>query len=284
MTNNHAFKKILLTALSIVSPLLGQTWYVTSIYPFKLILNPLLAGKGSIMALLPPGASPHTFEIKPSEARAIANARALIIGGANLDDWAAGSSPENLINLQLLIPDSLKIYLDDQKETVDPHFWTDPLTVRAMLSSLTEKLCRLDQQNCSRIRSNSGKFASILTSLDSDIRNQLSSITNRSIMISHPFFNYFLKRYGLNTVGIIETVPGKEPGPREISGLIAAGRANKIRAVYVHSRHEERSASVIADALDIPLVRLDPIGNPQEINDYSELIIYNVKRIVETQR
>jgi zinc transport system substrate-binding protein len=284
MKSKSVIKKILLYTLTIASTLCGQTGYVTSIYPFKLILNPLLGGRDSITTLLPPGASPHTFEIKPSDARAIANARALIIGGANLDDWTTGSFPEKLINLQLLIPDSLKMYLDDKKETVNPHFWTDPLTVRAMLHMLTEKLCNLDPQNCKRIMSNSGTFSSMLSGLDTDIRMQLRSVGNRSMMISHPFFNYFLKRYGLDLVGVIETVPGKEPGPREISELIRAGRTNKIRAVYVHSGHEERSATVIADALGIPLVRLDPIGDPQKIRDYAELIRYNVNLIVKAQQ
>ena len=263
------------------SILIAQNHYTTTIYPFKTIIGPLLPASDKIAALLPPGASPHTFEIKPSDARAVADARAFIIGGANLDDWALSAPSENLINLQRMIPDSSILYLDSQKNTVDPHFWTDPLTVYAMLDKITARLCEVDPRNCAIFRQNQHFFAAELRELHKEIKTQMRTIKNQNVMISHPFFSYFLKRYGLNLIGVIEAVPGKEPGPREISRLIEAGRQDNIRAVLVHGRHEERSATVVANALDVPVVRLDPIGSPELTPTYADLMYLNVERMME---
>ncbi len=259
----------------------AQNDYITTIHPFTTIIKPLLPASEGITALLPAGASPHTFEMRPSDARSIANARALIFGGANLDDWAVSVYAKNRIDLISLIPDSLRVYLDEEKKITDPHFWTDPLTVIAMLDGIADRLCALDPEHCDLIHEKCGVFGTLLQQLDARIRSRIGTISNRNIMISHPFFNYFLRRYRFNLVGIIETVPGKEPGPREISGLIEAGKRHHIRAVFVHGQHEARSAAIVADGLNVPVVSLDPIGSPDTTPSYTDLIMLNVNRMLE---
>ena len=259
----------------------AQNNYITTIHPFSTIIKPLLPASEGITALLPAGASPHTFEMRPSDARSIASARALIFGGANLDDWAVSVYAKERIDLISLIPDSLRVYLDEEKKITDPHFWTDPLTVLAMLEPIANRLCALDPDNCDLIRENSRKFGDLLQRLDGRIRSRTGTITNRNIMISHPFFNYFLRRYQFNLIGVIETVPGKEPGPREISGLIEAGNRHHIRAVFVHGQHEARSAAIVADGLNVPVISLDPIGSPESTPEYADLIMLNVNRMME---
>ena len=41
-----------------------------------------------VITLVPPGASPHTYELKPSQVRQVAGARLLILNGAGLEYWA----------------------------------------------------------------------------------------------------------------------------------------------------------------------------------------------------
>ncbi len=274
----------LLSLFFLITWLPAQNEYVTTIHPFKTIIQPILPVEDSISVLLPAAASPHTFEIKPSDARVINDCTALIIGGPNLDDWAFSANAKHLINLQQLIPDSMKIYLDDREEVVDPHFWTDPLTVKSMLANLSARLCKIDPHSCVKIQDRTSDFAGSLERLDAEIKIMMGAIRNRNIIISHPFFLYFLKRYGLNLVGVIEPTPGKEPGPREISRLIEQGRKYAVSAVFVHGHHEARSASLVANMLGIPLVQLDPIGTPEIAPSYSDLLKYNIQRILDSTK
>jgi len=275
---------ILLALFFLITLLPAQNEYVTTIHPFKTIVQPLLPNEDGVSVLLPAAASPHTFELKPSDVRSIAACTALIIGGPNLDDWAFNTHVKHLINLQDLIPDSMRIYLDDHKQIVDPHFWTDPLTVRSMLTQLSARLCEMNPHSCAEIQERTKDFAESLKQLDDEIKIMTGAIQNRNIIISHPFFLYFIRRYGLKLVGIIEPVPGKEPGPREISRLIDEGRRYAVSGVFVHGHHEERSAALVAGTLQVPLVRLDPIGTPETAPCYSDLLKFNIQRILDATK
>ena len=65
----------------------SQPEYVTTIFPFGEILKSLVKGRGEVTVILPAGASPHTYELKPSELRNIENSLALFYGASNLDNW-----------------------------------------------------------------------------------------------------------------------------------------------------------------------------------------------------
>jgi ABC-type Zn uptake system ZnuABC Zn-binding protein ZnuA len=72
---------------------------VATIQPLGLLLRELGGDRVAVAVLVPPGASPHTFEPQPSDVVALARARQLIEVGGGLDGWvdalrsAAESSP-----------------------------------------------------------------------------------------------------------------------------------------------------------------------------------------------
>jgi zinc transport system substrate-binding protein len=42
----------------------------------------------SVEALIPPGASPHTYELTPAQLQAVSRAHALVLNGVGLEYWA----------------------------------------------------------------------------------------------------------------------------------------------------------------------------------------------------
>ena len=90
--------------------------------------------------------------------------------------------------------------------------------------------------------------------------------------------------FRLNLIGVVEYQPGREPGPRELAKLLETGRRHNIRAIYVHGQHEARSAAVLADGLGIPVIMLDPVGDPDVTPGYAQLLQRIANRILETQQ
>ena len=77
---------------------------VTTIFPLADMAEELGGDKVSVSYLLPPGASPHTFEPTVDQARLVSEADLFIFIGAGLDDWAvklAESAGPSLILLNL---------------------------------------------------------------------------------------------------------------------------------------------------------------------------------------
>ena len=59
-----------------------------TIFPLYDIVRQVAGPVADVVLVLPPGASPHTFEPAPSSVRALDGARALFVIGHGLDDWA----------------------------------------------------------------------------------------------------------------------------------------------------------------------------------------------------
>lgn len=285
---------IFLLLLSIKS-LGSQPRYVTTIHPFKVIIKAVVGEQAEVYGMLPPGASPHTYELRPSDIRKVEAATGLIIGGKNLDDWALKFKSTHKIELINLVPSNFLIQIEnDQNQEhpvkeqnhhhaygVDPHFWTDPLTVKAILPALTDSLCALDPEGCEIYRENSRIFASSLDSLHAKIDKMFAPISGRSVMLPHPFFQYFLKRYGLKVTGLIEKIPGIEPSPKEIKEIIRQVDRDRVQAIFTHPQLPDRAAKLVAEATGIKLYELDPLGGVAGRQTYDELLMYNAKIVFE---
>jgi zinc transport system substrate-binding protein len=281
-----------------------QVRYVTTIHPFKAILKEVVADRAEVNGILPPGASPHTFELRPSDVRAIESAKALFYGSENLDAWALKFPNSNQIELINLVDPNALIYFqaehaehqsdvhrDRDQEVghhhssgVDPHFWTDPLTVKSMLPVLVEKLCALDPAGCEKFKNNSDRFSSQLDSLHVKLKAMLAPIQGSNVMISHPFFQYFFRRYDLNLVGIVEAIPGKEPTPKQLKAYIEQVKQNKVKAIFDHIQLPDRAAKLVAEASGLKICHLDPLGGVAARQNYDELLLYNAKLILEALR
>lgn len=297
-------KIIVLTILLFVHSGGARPRYVTTIHPFQEILKAVVGDHGEVHRMLPPGASPHTYELRPSDIRHVEAAKALFFGSPTLDAWALKFNNRNRIELIELLPEDFLLYFqsperDKKREAtdsdvpashhhhhgsaigVDPHFWTDPLTVKALLPALTDTLCSLDPDGCEIYRKNSAKFAKHLDSLYVKIDEKLIPVRGEAVMLSHPFFQYFLKRFGLRLVDIIEIIPGKEPTPRQIKDIIQQVQRENVKAIFDHPQLPDRAAKLVAEAAGLKVYELDPLGGVSGRQTYDELLLYNVQVLLE---
>ena len=266
----------------------AQSQYVTTIYPFKMILAEIVGNSGEVLEILPPGASPHTYELKPSELRRIEKATAVFYGDINLDGWILKLENVNPISLLSLLPDKNKLkirnYHDANKEGsfgIDPHFWTDPLTVKALLPNLVDTLCALHPEVCQVYRENSTRFSNQLDNLTGIIQEAFSQIQNKEVMLTHPFFQYFLNRFGFKLIGIIEANSGIEPTPRELKEMIDLANKSRLKLILTNPQISDRPARLVAEATGAKICELDPIGGITGRETYEELMLYNTQILLE---
>ncbi len=70
-----------------VAPALAAPRVVTDVAPVQSIAARVMAGVGAPAVILPPGASPHGYALRPSEARALQEADLVIWVGPDLTHW-----------------------------------------------------------------------------------------------------------------------------------------------------------------------------------------------------
>ncbi|MFZ1518652.1 MAG: metal ABC transporter substrate-binding protein [Ignavibacteriaceae bacterium] len=260
---------------------------VTTIYPFKAILQEIVGDRFEVKSILPAGADPHTYEMIPSDFQSIQNSKAFFFGAMKLDGWASKLDVKNKIELITLVPKDFLIELkvhhhhhgsdieEDENFGIDPHFWTDPNTVKAMISNIIVELIKIDPQGEATFSLNAEAFSKKLTDLDLQIKKETENIKYKNVFTAHPFYSYFFERYGFNVAGSLEIAPGSQPTAKDIKNLIELVKKENVKAIFTHKQHSDKPAKVLAESSGINEFELDPIGGVKGRMTYQEIILHN---------
>ncbi len=109
-----------------------------------------------VTSLLSGNESPHTYEVKPADVKAVADARILFRGGLGMEEWL-GPAIENAGNKALTVVEAATgvtdvIQGDEHDQTGNPHIWLDPELAKTGIDNLVRELVKLDPQGESLYR------------------------------------------------------------------------------------------------------------------------------------
>jgi ABC-type Zn uptake system ZnuABC Zn-binding protein ZnuA len=230
--------------------------------------------------LLPPGASPHTFDPLPRDVAELEGARLLVRVGSGLDDWSerllagVGAPPRvlTLLDLAAIRPlewpteqDASEHDAHGTHHTKDPHAWLDPIRMRdVFLPELARALAEVAPESANGYRARAATLAETLTQADARIRSLLQPIETRRFIAYHDSWRYFAERYDLEQVASIEAYAGDEPTAAELAGLIHIAQSRDVRAVIMEPQLGERIARNIATDLRARIEMADPLGDPTD--------------------
>jgi zinc/manganese transport system substrate-binding protein len=109
------------------------------------IATQLAGGKASIQSIIvDPNQDPHSYEPKPSDARAFATAQLVIVNGIGYDAWAPRLLVANPVSGRTVLTVGDLFGL---KEGDNPHRWYAPANVEAVANAITADLKRLDPKD-----------------------------------------------------------------------------------------------------------------------------------------
>jgi zinc transport system substrate-binding protein len=278
---------------------------IVSIYPIADMVQQVGGDYVDVTFVLPAGASPHTFEPKPSLVRTFSSARIFFMIGAGLEFWAdkfvklAGSELTTVVLSQGvdLIGTTEHDHENNhhKKETTvsenkpmiaNPHIWLDPVIAKSMVNKITDALCEVDQQNVSYYKQRSLDYLQALDKLHQMIQETVSHFKMKKYIAFHASWDYFARRYGLESLGVIEAAPGRNPTPIQIKNIVAMINKYHIRAVFAEPQLNYRAAEVIAREAEIKVLLLDPMGNPKQKygNTYMDLMKHNLNILKEAMK
>jgi ABC-type Zn uptake system ZnuABC Zn-binding protein ZnuA len=240
---------------------------VATIEPVAMLVRELAAEEVDVATLVPPGASPHLFEPRPTDVARLAGARLVVAVGGDLDRWVAPllAAAERTETLFLLdVPGLERLPVAPGSDRPDPHVWLDPIRVRDVLApAIAARLAALDPSRASEVAARLADFQARLTRLDDELRATLAG-SRRGYVAFHPAWRYFGARYGLEEIGVVEEAAGEDPTPRALGRLVAAARAASVRAILVEPQLDPRVARTLAAEFGGATVLVDPNGDPSD--------------------
>ncbi|MCF6205500.1 MAG: zinc ABC transporter substrate-binding protein [Sulfurovum sp.] len=274
-------KKILFSLLIASSFILANINTVVSILPEKRFVKAIGGEKVDVALMVLPGNSPHTYEPKPSQMREIAKAQLYFAIGVEFEKvWLPKFKDLNpkmkIIDLsagiEKLPMTSQHHHHEEEAEDHhhehaknDPHIWTSPANVKMIATHIYEALVQYDPENQNYYKEHLERFFAKVNKTDAKIRHILSAKPKgTAFMVFHPSWGYFAKAYGLKQLPV--EVEGKAPKPRELIALIKEAKEEKVSAIFTQPEFSDSAAKVIADELQIPVIKVTPLAEDWSAN------------------
>jgi zinc transport system substrate-binding protein len=253
-----------------------------TIFPLGDIVSKVGGDKVTVITIMPPGASPHTFEVSPATVKAAAGAKILFKIGAGLDDWVAGiagameEKPE-IVDVSQKVP--LKKLPDG---TVDPHYWLSLENGMIIAKTAAESLSALDPANKEYYSDNLTAYLQKLSKADEELKKMFVNLPDKKFVTFHEAWFYFANAYGLDVVAAFEPFPGKEPTPEFLAEFSKTIRENNIKVLFTEPEFSPEAVKQLAKDIGLKLKVLDPLGgtSPQTDN-YISMMKSNAKAIYD---
>lgn len=261
-----------------------------TIFPVADIARRIAGPDIRVIQILPAGASPHTFDLTPSQVRELQKSRLIFkIGG--VDDWIDGISESlpqaAIISLQkniALLPFQQEGHQHGQAAThgqqeYDPHYWLSAENGAIMARTIAETLAAADPSRAAAYRANCRAYALELTALHREIIKDLAGLKNNRMIVFHDAWRYFAAAYGLEIAAVFQASPGREPSPRDLQDLYARAGKFGIKTIFSEPQLPATSLEPMLEDLGLGLVVLDPLGGSAPGDSYVSLLRRNARAI-----
>ncbi|MBK5231905.1 MAG: zinc ABC transporter substrate-binding protein [Thermoleophilia bacterium] len=218
-----------------------------------------------LTGILQPNTDPHEYEPRPSDVKAVADADIIFRSGGHLDEWTEdlirdSGSDATLIDLSQDLP--VKLHGGDDhteehggvhesdEEDFDPHWWQDPLNVKAATAEIKTGLTEAAPGDAAYFRARAQRFDRKIDRLTSGIKASLKRVpvADRKIVTDHDAFGYFTGRFRIETTGTV--IPAltteAQPSAGDLAELEETIRRERVKAVFPESSVSPALAEAVA--------------------------------------
>jgi ABC-type Zn uptake system ZnuABC Zn-binding protein ZnuA len=239
---------ILLSLLVVALPGTGgaqtRLKVVSTVAPIANLVRNVGGNRIDLTQLIPDGIDSHTFEPRPSDTRAIAEADLLVLNGLGLETptqrmIAASAKPGAQV---LLLADNtiardewiFDFSFPESRGNPNPHLWLNVAYAARYADLVRVKLVELDPTNADYYEAHGAQLQERLQQLDQAIFAVTQTVPpqNRRLLTYHDSWAYFARRYGWEVVGAIQPSDFSEPRPRDVAQIIDQIRRTGLPAVF----------------------------------------------------
>lgn len=268
---------------------------LTSIKPLQLIAAAVQDGVAIPEVLLPPGASPHNYALRPSDVRKVQSVDLLywigpdmegflprVLNGRTLPSVAVQDLPG--LKLRHFAEDNHS-HAEEAEEadehdhdhrpgSLDAHLWLSPVNARVIAAKIAADLSAADPDNAARYQSNLKAFDERLDALDARLKKRLAAIQGKPYFVFHEAFDYFEDAYGLKHAGVFSVAAEVQPGAQHVATMRARLQEVGKTCVFSEPPLRPRLAETLVAGLPVKLAELDALGGytPATAQGYEQVL------------
>jgi len=288
-----------MTALLAAAPARAEApKVVVSIKPIHSLVASVMQGVGEPALLVRGGASPHTYTLKPSDAKSLSSADLVVWVGPEMEGFlekplSANAAKAKVLTL-LTVPGMVLLDAretgaweahdhghdhdghkakpgakpeakhghDDEHEhdEVNTHLWLDPANARRIVTATADALAARDPANAEAYRSNAERTGQSIDALDAELKAALAPVANKPFVVFHDAYQYFEARYNLSGVGSITVNPDRRPSAKRLSAIRAKIAGLEASCVFAEPQFEPALVRTVTEGTKARTGVLDPEG------------------------
>ncbi|PVZ61764.1 zinc ABC transporter substrate-binding protein [Pseudomonas sp. B1(2018)] len=276
----------------LIGPAQAEVKVLTSIKPLQLIAAAVQDGVAIPEVLLPPGASPHNYALRPSDVRKVQSVDLLywigpdmegflprVLNGRTLPSVAVQDLPNMKLRRFAEDSHSHAEEADDHDHdhrpgSLDAHLWLSPVNARVIATKMAADLSAADPDNAVRYQANLKAFDERLDALDARLKKRLADVQGKPYFVFHEAFDYFEDAYGLKHVGVFSVAAEVQPGAQHVAAMRARLQEVGKTCVFSEPPLRPRLAETLVAGLPVKLAELDALGGytPATAQGYEQVL------------
>jgi zinc transport system substrate-binding protein len=264
---------------------------VVSIKPIHSLVAAIMKGVGDPKLIVDGAASPHTFSIKPSNAKSLESADLVFWVGHGMEAFlekplSALASRATVVTLEDAaglekLPfreggafeahddgdkdhdhhehaEAESDHDDHEHDGVDTHLWLDPLNAKAMAIEIEWRLVQADPQNATIYQANGADLLRRIDALDAELKATLAPVKDKPFVVFHDAYQYFEHHYGVTVAGSITVSPETMPGAERIAQIHRKVTELGATCVFAEPQFEPKLVRVVTEGTKARSATLDP--------------------------
>ncbi|MHD0456452.1 zinc ABC transporter substrate-binding protein ZnuA [Serratia marcescens] len=284
--NKWLQRTLLASALLMAGPLSSASAaVVTSIRPLGFIAAAIADGVTPTEVLLPDGASPHDFALRPSDIQRLRSADLVLWVGPDMEAFLtkalvpiSATRKLAISELPAVKPLLMKGEEDDDHEHAgeahnhadddhghhhgeyNMHVWLSPEIAKVTAIAIHDRLLELMPQNKDKLDANLRQFENLLTQTDKNVGNILTPVQGKGYFVFHDAYGYFEKHYGLSPLGHFTVNPEIQPGAQRLHQIRTQLVEQKAVCVFAEPQFRPAVINAVAKGTKVRSGTLDPLG------------------------
>jgi ABC-type Zn uptake system ZnuABC Zn-binding protein ZnuA len=241
----------------------------------------------------------HEAEVRPSMMLKLRRADAVVENGLDLDAWAdvaiEGSNNPSIMRgargrieisrgIEVLEVPASRVdrSMGDVHPRGNPHFSLDPGLAPIITQNIVDGLVRIAPEHRAAFEANRKAFLTQLDQRMAEWMKVMAPLKGAKVVVYHPDMIYFLTRFGLVQVGMVEDRPGIPPSPQHLVNLIRAMKDEQVKVVLVEPWNDVKLANRVAEEAGArAIVVASSVGAVKGADNYLAAIDYNIQALAK---
>jgi zinc transport system substrate-binding protein len=288
-----------LFALSLTATLMGGAAYADTprvavdIAPVHSLVARVMDGISEPDLIIQPGASPHEYSLRPSEASALQAANLVFWIGPDLTPWLTDTIEtlaSDAVATKLMEADgTIELEFregalfeahdhgddDDHDEAEsgheghdhgahDPHAWLSPKNAMNWLNVIAGRLSAVDPDNAGAYFANAAAGRTEIETLIGEVTATLDPVRGGQFIVFHDAYQYFEMDFDFPASGAISVSDASDPSPARIAKIQARIAEQGIDCVLAEPQFNPGLVATVLDGTDAQTGILDPLGSDLE--------------------